>query len=114
LYWLTHITARPAVASGLCLLVGFVGAVAGIVYGWPYYLERVWFIAWCVGALYFAFSGMRRWFQVKLDAADYESRTVPKPAPSRRLEGTRLKSAAAIRETSDTRRAEPGHPDVSI
>jgi hypothetical protein len=113
MYRLSGITDRPAVAAGLCLLLGFVGSVVGIVYEWPYIVDRVWFFGWLVASVYFAGRGVRRWWQAKLGATEPQAVVMPKLPQSRRLREAQT-SGTGLRETGDTRRAEQGHPDVTI
>lgn len=113
MYRLSAVTERPAVAAGICLLIGFIGSVVGIVYGWAYVVDRIWFVAWLGVSLYFAVGGLRTWWRVKLGAADPHPVVMPKLPQSRRLRETQT-SGPGLREAGDIRRSEQGHTDVTI
>lgn len=56
--WLAR---NPTGAAGLSLLIGFVGSVVGLVYGWSYTFDKLWFLLWLIIALYFGFRICKKW-----------------------------------------------------
>ncbi len=114
MYWLSNLAAKPGIAAGLCLVVGFVGSVVGIVYGWSYDLDRVWFLVWMAASLYFCATGARKWWRAKLGELNPKPVVMPSLPQSRRLRETHATPSPGVKEVSDARRSEQGHPDVSI
>lgn len=75
---------RPA-AAGVCLLAGFTGTVVGLVYAWGLVFDRIWFILWFCGCLYFVGAGLRERY-LGIAPARKGSESVPAAAQSRTLE----------------------------
>ena len=79
---------RPGAAAGVCLTIGFVGALVGITYAWPAVIDRLWLVLWSVAA-----GGLAgRW------ALEWYRRTVL-PAQSRTLDMNNLLASSGSQES---------------
>jgi hypothetical protein len=66
----TSLLSHRWAAAGLCLLVGFVGTVTGLVYAWGLTFDRVWFWAWFIMAVILALLACREWYIRERDRLD--------------------------------------------
>lgn len=97
MYQLENLIQHRARAAGTCVLVGFLGSVIGLVYGWSYIFDRIWFLGWAVGATWLSAIGVREWYSSATRGeggrADTLAVTVH-PAVSRTLKGSDVATGA--------------------
>jgi hypothetical protein len=77
-------------AASVSLIIGFVGSLIGIVYGWSLIFNRIWFIGWLFAAGAFGLVGVYEW------ALSGESQDLPAPSGDA-MKSSKLDDSSASR-----------------
>ncbi|GEM_PF-4018072 len=94
---LDRLRRRRLAAAGIALLVGFVGAVVSLVYGWPHTLGRIWFWLWFAVALYYTGRHVYDWARNRMRELEAEAGALEAPSPT--LEENQPEGVAALQQT---------------